>query len=162
MPPRDDGAGTGQAADDPHAARRRWMGILAKAQPAEIEAAWAALAPAPGYAVLRAPETGLVMVRGRIGGTGDPFSFGEMTMTRCVVRLAAEPGVTGFSFVAGRDRRHAELAAVLDALAQSPGEGPRVRAQVIEPLAQRQAARRLAAARHVAPTRVEFFTMVRE
>ena len=37
--------------------RRNWLSILAKAQPAEMIAAWDALAEAPTYSALRAPET---------------------------------------------------------------------------------------------------------
>ena len=40
----------------------------------------------PDYRVLRGPEAGLVMVRGRTGGGGAPFNLGEMTATRCTVR----------------------------------------------------------------------------
>ena len=50
--------------------RRSWMGLLARARPATL----AALAPdpLPDHALLRRPETGAVMVRGRMGGTGPP------------------------------------------------------------------------------------------
>ncbi|MGQ3358871.1 MAG: phosphonate C-P lyase system protein PhnG, partial [Phreatobacter sp.] len=37
--------------------------------------------------VLRAPEIGLVMVRGRVGGDGAPFNLGEATVTRAAVAL---------------------------------------------------------------------------
>ncbi len=33
------------------------------------------------------PRPGMTLVRGRMGGTGSPFNLGEMTVTRCVVRL---------------------------------------------------------------------------
>jgi phosphonate C-P lyase system protein PhnG len=72
--------------------RRNWLSILAKAQPAEMIAAWDALAEAPTYSALRAPETGLVLVRGRMGGAGDAFNVGEMTVTRAAVRLLFEKG----------------------------------------------------------------------
>jgi phosphonate C-P lyase system protein PhnG len=48
-------------------ARRRWLAVLAKAQMGELEAAWDALADKPRYRMLRRAETGLVMLRGRIG-----------------------------------------------------------------------------------------------
>src|SRR5262245_33194603 len=83
---------------DPNAARRRWMAILAKADTAALERAWAGLATPPAYTFLRKPETGLAMVRGRIGGDGDPFNLGEMSLTRCAVRLEAS-GVTGIAYV---------------------------------------------------------------
>jgi alpha-D-ribose 1-methylphosphonate 5-triphosphate synthase subunit PhnG len=139
--------------------RRRWMAILAKARLAEVEAAWAGFPESPGYRLLRGPETGLVMVRGRIGGSGAPFNLGEMTVTRCTVELE-RGGATGHSYVAGRSERHATLAAVFDALLQDDAAGPAVNA--VERLAAAQEERRREAAAKVATSRVEFFTMVRE
>lgn len=137
--------------------RRHWMACLAKARPGEVEAAWQRLDQPAAYQRLRGPETGLVMVRGRAGGTGGAFNLGEMTVTRCSVRLA--DGRVGHAYVAGRNARHAELAAALDAVLQ--GCGPVLRDMLVEPLAQAQASRRQAAAAKVAATRVDFFTMVR-
>lgn len=140
-------------------ARARWMSALAQAAPAALDAAWARLRPEPAYRVLRAPETGLVMVRGRAGGTGAPFNLGEMTVTRCSVTLA--DGRVGHAYVPGRDARHAERAAALDALLQDAEARGLLERLVIEPLvAARRAAQQEARAR-VADTRVEFFTMVR-
>ena len=140
-------------------ARARWMSALAQAAPAALDAAWARLRPEPAYRVLRAAETGLVMVRGRAGGTGAPFNLGEMTVTRCSVTL--DDGRVGHAYVPGRDRRHAERAAALDALLQDDAAGALLERLVIEPLvAARRAAQQETRAR-VADTRVEFFTMVR-
>src|ERR1700722_12633838 len=82
------------------ASRQRWMALLAKADPAVLEAHWQGLAERPDYALLRPAETGLVMERGRISGTGAPFNLGEMTVTRCALRLQGGP--VGFGHVAGR------------------------------------------------------------
>lgn len=139
--------------------RRNWLSILAKAQPAEVSAAWDALAEPPTYSALRAPETGLVLVRGRMGGAGDAFNMGEMTVTRAAVRL--DSGETGIGYVAGRDRRHAELAAAVDAMMQAPALRPTVEGAVVARLARAQAERRDTAARKAAATKVDFFTMVR-
>lgn len=139
--------------------RRRWIGILAKADPARLEAAWAALDPPPGYRVLRAPEVGLAMVRGRIGGTGDPFNLGEMTMARAAV--VTDSGHAGFGYVAGRDRRHAELAALFDALLLDPVRRPALLAALIDPLAAEAADRRAARSRAVQQSKVDFVTVVR-
>ena len=54
------------------------------------------------------------MLRGRIGGDGAPFNFGEATVSRCAVRLAT--GETGFGYVLGRDHEKARLIALCDAL----------------------------------------------
>ncbi|WP_246685281.1 phosphonate C-P lyase system protein PhnG, partial [Methylobacterium sp. WL103] len=67
---------------------------------------------------LRPTETGLVMVRGRIGGDGRAFNAGEATVTRAAVRLPG--GETGFAYHLGRDRVRARLAAILDAHWQRP------------------------------------------
>jgi len=148
-----------QLVDDSEPGRRRWLSVLAKARPEEVISAWESLAHAPRYTALRASETGLVLVRGRAGGTGDAFNLGEMTVTRSAVRLAS--GETGVGYVAGRDRRHAELAAAIDAMMQSEALRPLVEAPVVEHLAQAQAERRETAARKAAATKVDFFTMVR-
>ena len=143
----------------PEEQRKRWMGILAQAPRDLLEAAWDDLDVQPSYEFLRRPEVGLTMVRGRAGGTGDRFNLGEMTMTRCVVRVPG--GGTGYGFVAGRDTRHAELAAVFDALLCDSDRRAEIEARVVGPLSARlETARRDEAAR-TAATRVEFFTVVR-
>lgn len=135
--------------------RRGWMALLAKAPPARL----AALLPdLPAHEMLRPPETGAVMVRGRAGGTGAAFNLGEMTVTRCSVRLAG--GAVGHAWVQGRDRAHAARAAVADALMQTPA-ADRIRAGVLAPLAAEAAAAREARAGKAAATRVDFFTLVR-
>lgn len=139
--------------------RRRWLSVLAKAPSKEVATAWDALPDRPAYRALRAPEIGMVLVRGRMGGTGDAFNLGEMTVTRAAVRL--ESGETGVGYVAGRDRRHAEIAAAVDAMMQSPALRPAVEGPVVDALERAQAARRDTAARKAAATKVEFFTMVR-
>jgi alpha-D-ribose 1-methylphosphonate 5-triphosphate synthase subunit PhnG len=145
-------------------ARRSWLAVLAKARVDELEAAWDALADKPRYRVLRHPETGLVMLRGRIGGTGQPFNFGETTMTRAAVQLlddADDASRTGFGHVAGRSARHAELVALFDALLQDPARHDVLAATLVAPLAMRQQASKAAQAAKVMATKVDFFTMVR-
>jgi alpha-D-ribose 1-methylphosphonate 5-triphosphate synthase subunit PhnG len=133
------------------------MGVLARASAEEIERRLATLPPPPRHARLRGPETGLVMVRGRAGGDGAPFNLGEMTVTRCAVRLP--DGRVGHAYVAGRDARQAELAALVDALLLDEGARPAVEAAVIAPLAAAQQSRLEQQARRAAATRVQFFTM---
>lgn len=140
-------------------ARRDWMGLLARAEPARLAALWAVLDAAIDHDVLRAPEIGAVMVRGRTGATGAPFNLGEMSVTRCTVRLTA-CGTVGHGYVQGRDRDHARTAALVDALLQSD-MAARVRVAVLEPLAQAEAAARQVRSTKAAATRVEFFTLVR-
>lgn len=141
-------------ADQPHAARRRWMAVLARADARDLNDR---LGSPPAYRVLRGPEAGLVMVRGRTGGGGAPFNLGEMTVTRCTVRT--EEGLVGHSYVAGRNERLAELAALADALLQEPTRQSALLEDVIEPLARAQQAQRDAVAAKAAATRVQFFAM---
>ncbi|MBT0782253.1 phosphonate C-P lyase system protein PhnG [Paracoccus sp. pheM1] len=137
------------------ALRRDWISALAKAPPGRL----AALLPdLPAHEMLRAPEIGTVMVQGRIGGTGAPFNLGEMTVTRCSVRLAE--GAVGHACVQGRDKAHAARAALADALMQT-GAAPRIEAQVLAPLRAEAAQARASRAARAAATRVEFFTMLR-
>ena len=143
------------------ATRQRWMGLLARANPSDLETAWNAMQSRPDYVFLRRPETGLVMVRGRTGGTGDAFNLGEMTVTRCAVRLTGGGSASGFSYVAGRHLRHAELAALFDAMLQEPVH--RLEAeQLLGEIEGRWLRSRAAKAAEVAATRVDFVTLVRE
>ncbi|MDE3240998.1 MAG: phosphonate C-P lyase system protein PhnG [Paracoccaceae bacterium] len=135
--------------------RKGWLGLLAKAPPATLAALWEG---APDHEVLRAPETGAVMVQGRMGGTGAPFNLGEMTVTRCSVRLPS--GEVGHGYVQGRDKDHARRVALIDALMQGPGAAD-LRARVLEPLALAAARKAEDRAAKAAATRVEFFTLVR-
>lgn len=137
--------------------RQRWMGILARSNAAAIEARLAEAPALPSHTRLRGPETGLVMVRGRAGGDGAPFNLGEMTVTRCAVRLA--DGTVGHAYQAGRDARAAELAAALDAALQDPARRPALMASVVEPLAAAQTEAREREARRAAATRVRFLAM---
>ncbi|WP_461208678.1 phosphonate C-P lyase system protein PhnG [Desulfocurvus sp. DL9XJH121] len=139
--------------------RRQWMAVLAGAEPGDLEAAWEDLSSKPAYEFLRAPQTGLAMVRGRVGGSGRAFNLGEMTMTRCVVRL--DDGATGYAYVAGRDAHKAERAAVFDALLRGAARRDEIMGGVIRPLALARDERRAAVRARTEPTRVEFFTMVR-
>jgi alpha-D-ribose 1-methylphosphonate 5-triphosphate synthase subunit PhnG len=147
------------APDDGGEGRAAAMGVLARAEPAALAAAMASLGPLPDLEHLRPPQIGLVMARGRAGATGAAFNLGEVSATRCAVRLAT--GETGFACVLGRDKAHAERAAVCDALLRG-GRAAEVRDAVIGPLERAEAARRETRARKAAATKVEFFTLARE
>jgi alpha-D-ribose 1-methylphosphonate 5-triphosphate synthase subunit PhnG len=135
--------------------RKSWMATLAKAAPSRL----AALMPdLPPHTVLRQPEIGAVMVRGRIGGTGAAFNLGEMTVTRASVRLAS--GEVGHAWVQGRDKGHALRAAAIDALMQTD-RADDLATQVLRPLEDEARTTRAARAAKAAATKVDFFTMVR-
>ncbi|MFC4481272.1 phosphonate C-P lyase system protein PhnG [Cupriavidus campinensis] len=149
-----------------NAARAAWLRTLALAQSDALDAAYARLGEAaalPAYRLLRKPESGMAMVRGRAGGTGAQFNLGEMTVTRCAVVIedGEAGGTAGVAYVQGRGARHAEQAAVLDALLQLPAWHPRVTDLVLAPMAQAFAERAAQQAATAAQTRVEFFTMAR-
>jgi alpha-D-ribose 1-methylphosphonate 5-triphosphate synthase subunit PhnG len=139
--------------------RQRWMSVLAHSQPAQLRSHWQALNLNPGYQRLRAPEIGLTQLLGRMGATGRRFVLGDMTVTRAVVQL--ENGSQGYSYVTGRDKEHAELCALIDALLQQPANHELLQLQLIEPLAALQQEQRQLRARAVAASRVDFFTLVR-
>ncbi len=135
---------------DASAARAAWLRILALAQPDALDAAYAQLSgmgALPAYRLLRKPEAGMAMVRGRAGGTGAQFNLGEITVTRCAVVLEDGPAgsIAGVGYVQGRGTRHAEQAAVLDALLQRADWHQRVHDTVLAPLTQAHADARPAA-----------------
>jgi alpha-D-ribose 1-methylphosphonate 5-triphosphate synthase subunit PhnG len=141
------------------AARQAAMAALAGATGPELERLWdKARLPREAEAV-RGPETGLVMLRGRIGGGGAPFNFGEATVTRATVRLPG--GAIGHSYALGRDKKKARLAAIADALWQDPAQRAGVEAQLLEPLRAAAAAADSKRRAETAATKVDFFTLVR-
>lgn len=138
--------------------RQRAMGLLAKASRAELQVAFDALAEQPAVQPVRGPETGLVMIRGRIGGGGAPFNLGEATVSRASIRL--QDGTVGHGQALGTDGAKARLAAIFDALFQQPARKAEVEA-LLETIAARIAGEDAEKARQTAATRVDFFTMVR-
>jgi alpha-D-ribose 1-methylphosphonate 5-triphosphate synthase subunit PhnG len=138
--------------------RKAAMSALAHSDAAEIASRLDALA-LPDHEILREPENGLVMVRGRIGGDGAPFNLGEATVSRAAVRLST--GEVGFGYTLGRDRKKARMIALCDALMQSNEFADAVEAEVIAPLRTQLISIRNRTAAETAATRVDFYTMVR-
>ncbi|MGI9494315.1 MAG: phosphonate C-P lyase system protein PhnG [Geminicoccaceae bacterium] len=139
--------------------RQRWLGVLAKARLEELEVAMGNLGDLPDCTMLRRPEIGLVMARGRAGGSGQRFNLGEIPVTRCAVQSPA--GHVGHGYVQGRSKHHAELAATMDALLQDGERQSVLLSRVIDPLAEIADERKAATRRKAEATRVEFFTLVR-
>jgi alpha-D-ribose 1-methylphosphonate 5-triphosphate synthase subunit PhnG len=138
--------------------RKDWLSLLARSPAPRLDLLWQASGQAPAHKVLRAPEVGGVMVRGRAGAIGAPFNLGEMTVTRASVRL--DSGEVGHGYVQGRGKSHALQSALVDALMQTDA-AEAVRAAILDPLqSELEAARRKRAAK-AAATKVDFFTMVR-
>lgn len=143
-----------------HPTRQQWLRELARARREDLaELALPVLAP-HAFEALRAPEAGLVMLRGRIGNTGDRFNLGEATVTRCVTRLQfGGLAVAGVGMVLGRDAERAQWVAGLDALLQLEACHGDVMQRVIAPLAQRRQARTAADAARTGTSRVQFYTL---
>jgi alpha-D-ribose 1-methylphosphonate 5-triphosphate synthase subunit PhnG len=82
-----------------------------------------------------------------------------MTVSRCVVQIV--DGQAGYGYVAGRALRHAELAAVFDALFQDPQSGYALEEEILGPIEYALGAEQRQSDAAVAESRVEFFTLVR-
>lgn len=147
------------AAAAKHSQRRAAMAVVAQAAPEELARGLKTAGDGVAFTDLRPPEIGLVMLRGRIGGSGAPFNIGEASVTRAAVRLSS--GETGFGYVLGRDREKARLAALCDALWQNDARRQSVEDHVLTPLRRDQDMRRAFARAQTAATRVDFFTLVR-
>jgi alpha-D-ribose 1-methylphosphonate 5-triphosphate synthase subunit PhnG len=145
--------------DAGNTARQAAMALLAEAHAHELDGGLAAIERCPAHTEIRAAETGLMMVRGRIGGDGAPFNLGEATVTRCAVQLAS--GEIGHAYVLGRDRDKARRAALLDALWQSEAFRDAVEHRVLAVVRARRDRERAVAAARTAATKVDFFTLVR-
>lgn len=146
------------ASPDPNTARKSWMGLLAKATPAKLASLWAGLDMQPNHTILRAPEIGSVMVRGRTGAVGAGFNLGEITVTRCSIRLAC--GANGHGYVQGRDKDKALQAALVDGLMQTDAAAV-VRHEILAPLQDDHDRKKATRAAKAAATKVEFFTVAR-
>jgi alpha-D-ribose 1-methylphosphonate 5-triphosphate synthase subunit PhnG len=138
--------------------RKAWMGLLAKAPEGRVAALLDAEISRPAFTWLRAPEIGSTMVRARAGATGAPFNLGEMTITRCALTL--EAGEVGHSYIQGRSKEDAEVAALVDALMQTT-MASRLREMVLGPLQAEMLNAKAARAAKAAATKVDFFTMTR-
>ncbi|MDO8441056.1 MAG: phosphonate C-P lyase system protein PhnG [Polaromonas sp.] len=150
---------TGDTPTSDYRARQAWLAVLARATLAQLEGRVPAAGELPPLKQVRPPEIGMVMLRGRVGGTGNPFNLGEASVVRCAVRLGDGP--LGVAYALGRDKRRAELAALFDAMLQDPRHHDDLQRSLIAPLALAQAQARERMQRDVVGSKVEFFTLVR-
>jgi alpha-D-ribose 1-methylphosphonate 5-triphosphate synthase subunit PhnG len=141
------------------AARQRLLSVLARSSGPDLLAHWKKTGLDPVVDVLRGPESGLVALQGRAGGTGQPFHVGEVSATRVTVRIGS--GQVGHAMISGRDARKVQLVAVIDALAQDPAQADMIEREIVAPLEQLARAADARVRRETAATRVNFFTMVR-
>jgi alpha-D-ribose 1-methylphosphonate 5-triphosphate synthase subunit PhnG len=139
--------------------RKTAMAIFARAEPSELSAPIARHWPSLMVRDLKPAETGLLMLRGRMGGDGKPFNLGEATMARAVVELP--DGRRGYGHVIGRDEGKARLAAIADALWQGENDQAIVEREIVAPVSARLTHERARQRAETAATKVDFFTLVR-
>lgn len=151
----------GSAAGDPSVEspdRARRMSILSRATHDELVSALASVPGLSNAEAVRGPETGLVMLRGRIGGGGNAFNLGEATVTRATVRLMS--GAIGHGQRLGTEHEATRLSAIADALAEA-GEHVDDVERLLQSVSHRLSAEAAGAREEAAATRVDFFTLVR-
>ncbi len=147
----------------PHTLRTNWMGLLARAPMSLLQSALMEHIPdVPVW--LRKPETGLMMVRGRVGGTGEPFNLGEITVTRCAIKIkdSQNHDRVGVAYVIGRSKKQALLVSLADALLQDELQWNFWEAKLIEPINMHLANLKDSNAQKSQETKVDFFTLARE
>jgi alpha-D-ribose 1-methylphosphonate 5-triphosphate synthase subunit PhnG len=145
--------------------RSEWMPVLARAPLAMLEEALSPYQAQQDIEWLRKPETGLYMVQGRAGGTGERFNLGEVTVTRCALRKMEpdiKPAPVGIAYVLGRDHRQARLAALADALLQEPANHKHLQQSLLAPVRAHLAKQNARLQGRAQSTKVDFFTVARE
>jgi alpha-D-ribose 1-methylphosphonate 5-triphosphate synthase subunit PhnG len=152
-PAHDEAASRHQALND----RAVWLGVLARTGRDVLETHLRSAPALPDFTILRGAESGMAMLRGRIGGGGAAFNLGEITISRCSIRDAT--GAVGHGYAKGRDLAQVELIARLDAALQNTALRPQLLDRVIAPLAARITARRAATEAQAQETEVKFFTL---
>lgn len=146
------------------AARKTWMSLLARA-PEELLEEHLASQCLGDLEWLRPAETGLMMMQGRAGGTGQRFNLGEVSLTRCVLKPDAHLTrcqQVGVAYVMGSSHRHAQLAAVADALLQEPSLHAHWDQLLLRPISQWLTGKMQENNAQAQATKVEFFTVARE
>lgn len=139
--------------------RQGWMRLLALAPEKMLQEHLAPLAQKINYVYLRKPELGLLMLEGKTQATR--FNLGEMLVTRCSIRLHEPKDVQGFSWIAGNRPEHAFLAALGDALMQVSTHADALHRGLFAAIRTYEKKRALLHRQKFAPSRVQFFTMVR-
>lgn len=139
--------------------RQRWFAVLARSGADKVLEMSQGKFNDEEFHIVKAPESGMVQIRGRAGGNGDAFNMGDMTVTRCIVRGPDDH--YGHAVLAGRSKDYALCVAQIDALLQNPGRHRDCYDSIISPLQawlETQEAERQA---RVSETQVNFFTLVR-
>ena len=143
-------------------ARKEWMALLSRAPQEMLEHSVGAHLKNRHH-WLRQPEIGLMMVQGRVGGNGEKFNLGEITVTRCALKLKEEESAhVGVAYVLGRNHQRAKLAAIADALLQDPKQRTVLEASLLNPVRAHLKQIEEARQQRAQTTRVDFLTVARE
>ena len=147
--------------------RRQWMSLLARSSVEQLEASLLPHLELP-HQMLKEPQTGLLMVQGRMGATGQRFNMGEMTVCRCVLQVSI-PAQTqtsriqvGVAYIKGSQKRHAFLAAFADALLQDPEYFPILQKDILMPILELLNHHSQTKMNQTLSSKVEFFTVARQ
>ena len=82
-----------------HMDRKSWLSLMAKSSSEDIKTCWKKAELDCAAEIIRMPEIGTVMVKGRQGGNGAAFHLGEMSVTRCSIKT--EAGIIGHGYHQG-------------------------------------------------------------
>ena len=138
--------------------RKSWMSLLATSNQSDLLNLWEQKKIKVNYVWLRTPEIGSIMAQGRMGVTGDKFNIGEVTITRCSLKLNC--GTIGHSYVQGRSKKKAEISALCDALMQTK-MSKEINKNIIIPLGKIKKDNKHKILSKAEATKVDFFTLVR-
>ena len=138
--------------------RKFWMSLLATSNQSDLLNLWEQKKIRVNYIWLRTPEIGSIMAQGRMGVTGDKFNIGEVTITRCSLKLNC--GTIGHSYVQGRSKKKAEISALCDALMQTK-MSKEINKNIIIPLEKIKKDNKHKILSKAEATKVDFFTLVR-
>jgi len=139
--------------------RKTLLSVLAKSKLNDIKTCWQDTLENQSYQTIRPPQTGMVMAVARAGSSGEPFNLGEVSVTRCAIRL--DSGETGVGYVTGNSKDHALHIAVIDALSQTEDQQQPLQRDVIKPLQKKLQLLKKQQQEKADATKVDFFTMVR-
>jgi alpha-D-ribose 1-methylphosphonate 5-triphosphate synthase subunit PhnG len=134
------------------------MSLLATSNQSDLLNLWEQKKIKVNYVWLRTPEIGSIMAQGRMGVTGDKFNIGEVTITRCSLKLNC--GTIGHSYVQGRSKKKAEISALCDALMQTK-MSKEINKNIIIPLEKIKKDNKDKILSKAEATKVDFFTLVR-
>lgn len=139
--------------------RQKNLSVLAKAPFSNMLEYWKGISVDATFNFLKKPEVGMAMVRAQAGGGGENFNMGEMTITRCVVRL--DSAEIGYGIVVGRSKQKSELVALIDACWQKKSLKEIIEDKIIKPLYHIQVCKEKNISDNTESSKVNFFTMVR-